>query len=401
MDSQEILKKLAIETSSKIVLLVIDGLGGLPREETGKTELEEARIPNLTSLLERSICGVVDSIFPGITPGSGPAHLALFGYDPFRYQIGRGILSALGIGFPLEPGDVAIRGNFATVDEEGLITNRRAGRISTERNTELCRLFEEVEIEGVKIFVKPDKEYRIVVILRGEGLSDALSDSDPQREGLFPLEVKPLTPSAEKTSHIVNEFISLAKRKLHHTYPANSILLRGFSKHQILPTFSEVYKLKAAAIATYPMYKGIARLVGMAVLETGEDINSQFKTLQENFKSYDFFYLHIKHPDSAGEDGNFGRKVVLIEEVDKNIPLLVELSPDVIIVTGDHSTPALLRSHSWHPSPILIYSRFCRRDSVVRFSERDCVNGGLGRFPAIHIMGLALANAQKLIKYGA
>jgi len=406
MADLDFIRKLVVPATSKIVLLVIDGVGGLPMREGGLTELETARTPNLDALAARSICGLNEPISPGITPGSGPAHLALFGYDPIRYQIGRGVLEALGIGFDLQPSDLAARGNFCTVDAKGLVTDRRAGRISTEKCIELSNLLSGIELPGVEVLVEPVKEHRFLLVLRGDGLSDELTESDPKRLGVPPLPIEPKPeasndPAAQRTAQLVSEFVAQARAILADHHPANMLLLRGFAKLPKWPTMEEAYGLKAAAIATYPMYRGVAKLVGMEALDTGETIAEEFKCLAENYGQYDFFYLHIKKTDSAGEDGDFDRKVAFIEEVDRNMPSLLKLEPEVIVVTGDHSTPALLRSHSWHPVPLLLYSRYCRPDAVKEFSERACATGALGRFPAVEIMPLALANAGRLVRFGA
>jgi len=401
MDNLDLMKQISITSSTKIVLLVIDGLGGLPNPKTGKTELETAKKPNLDQLATRGVCGLIDPLSPGITPGSTPGHLALFGYDPFSFNIGRGVVEAMGIDFSLEPKDIAARGNFCTVDKAGLVTDRRAGRISTEKCTELCRLLDGMVIEGVKIFVQPVKEHRFIAVFRGEGLAPEVSDSDPQQLGVAPNGIKAQQAIARRMANVANEFIAQARTILAKHHPANMVLLRGFSQRPHLPTMSEVYKLKPAAIATYPMYRGLARLVGMPVLETGASIKDEFVTLKQNYAGYDFFFLHIKEADSAGEDGDFERKVRIIEEVDKALPGLTSLEPDVIVVTSDHSTPARLKGHSWHPVPILLYSKWCRPDRVGEFSESACIFGGLGRLPATQVMPLAMAHALKLTKFGA
>jgi len=402
-DNLELIKKISTPSPTKIVLLVIDGLGGLPNPETGKTELETAKTPNLDQLATKSICGLIDPVSPGITPGSPPGHLALFGYDPVKYNemIGRGLVETLGIDFDLKPEDIAARGNFCTVDSSGLITDRRAGRISTEKCTELCRLLEGIAIEGVKLFVQPVREHRFAVVFRGGGLAHEISDSDPQQTGMAPKAVKAKRSTARRTANIANEFIAQAKSILAKHHPANMVILRGFSRRPDIPTMSEVYKLKPAAIAAYPMYRGLAKLVGMQLLKTGAAIAEEFATLKQNYTDYDFFFLHIKGTDSAGEDGDFNRKVRAIEEIDKALPTLTSLEPDVIVVTGDHSTPALLKGHSWHAVPVLINSKWCRADRVGEFSETTCITGGLGRFPATQVMPLAMANALKLNKFGA
>jgi 2,3-bisphosphoglycerate-independent phosphoglycerate mutase len=403
VDNLELIKQLSITSPSKIVLLVIDGLGGLPHPKTGKTELETANTPNLDRLAASSICGLTDPVGPGITPGSAPGHLALFGYDPVKYKemIGRGVVEALGIDFELEPADIAARGNFCSVDNSGLVTDRRAGRISTEKCTELCRLLNEIKVDGVKLFVLPVREHRLAVVFRGEGLSPEVSDSDPQQTGVAPKAVKALNPHADTTATIANKFVAQAKTILAKHHPANMVLLRGFSSLPSIPTMGDIYKLKPAAIASYPMYRGLARLIGMQLLKTGPAITDGFATLKQNYADYDFFFLHIKGTDSAGEDGDFDYKVKVIEEIDKALPALTGLNPDVIVVTADHSTPALLKGHSWHPVPVLLCSKWCRADRVGEFSETACILGGLGRFPATQIMPLAMANALKLAKFGA
>jgi 2,3-bisphosphoglycerate-independent phosphoglycerate mutase len=397
-----IIRELVESAETKIVLLVMDGLGGLPMEPGGLTELETAHTPNLDRLAAQGICGLHQPVAPGITPGSGPSHLALFGYDPIKYQVGRGVLSALGIDFDLKANDVAARGNFCTLDDDGRVADRRAGRIPTEKNEELCALLRQIQLPGVEVFVETVKEYRLLLVLRGEGLSGGLSDTDPQEIGEEPLEPKPLSAEAEETASLVQEFIDQARQILADHHPANMILLRGFSKLPDWPSFEKVFGLRAAAIAAYPMYRGVAKLVGMDVLTTGVPIGEELETLKTHWKDYDYFFFHVKPTDSAGEDGDFDRKVRLIEEVDAVVPQLLALEPDVLLVTGDHSTPSLLKYHSWHPVPVLLWSRHCRTDGVDRFGERACMAGGLGpRIPAVDLMPLAQANAMRLEKFGA
>ncbi|MCK4332132.1 MAG: 2,3-bisphosphoglycerate-independent phosphoglycerate mutase [Thermoplasmatales archaeon] len=398
----DFVRKLIKPAETKVVMLVIDGLGGLPRESDNLTELEVANTPNLDSLASRGICGLQQPVCTGITPGSGPGHLGIFGYDPVKYQVGRGVLAALGIGFDLLPGDIAARGNFCTIDENGNVLDRRAGRISTEKNEELCGLLRNIELPDVDVFVETVKEHRLLLVLRGEGLSGDIIDTDPQMVGKKPLQLKPLSSEAEKTVNLVGKFLNQANEILADHYPANMVLLRGFSKKPNWPTFEEAFGLKSAAIAAYPMYRGLAKLLGMNILEAGTTIKDEFTTLENNWDDYDFFYLHIKKTDSAGEDGDFNRKIAVIEETDGEIPRLLDLNPDVIIVTGDHSTPSLMKAHSWHPVPVLFYSKYCRVDKVDHFGECACITGGLGsRLPAVDIMPLALANAKRLEKFGA
>jgi 2,3-bisphosphoglycerate-independent phosphoglycerate mutase len=401
MDKLELIREISRVSDTKIVLLVIDGLGGLPDLSTGKTELEAANTPNLDALAAKGICGRSEPISPGVTPGSAPGHLALFGYDPVACNIGRGVLEALGVDIDLKPGDIAARGNFCTIDKDGFITDRRAGRITTEKSAELCRLLDGMDIDGTKVIVRPVKEHRLVALFRGDNLRTEISDSDPQQTGVVPDSVEARDIRARRTADIVNRFIAKAKGVLSGHQPANMILLRGFSQQPQLPTMTEIYKLKAAAIASYPMYRGLAKIVGMEVLNTGATIEDELATLKQNYTGYDFFFLHIKETDSAGEDGDYNRKVAALEHIDRLLPGLTALEPDVIVVTGDHSTPATIKGHSWHPVPVLLYSQWCRPDGVSSFSESACILGGLGRLPATDIMPLAMANALKLDKFGA
>ena len=401
MDYLELIKELSVASSTKIVLLVIDGLGGLPNPETGRAELQAARTPNLDELAAIGICGMADPVAPGITPGSGPGHLAVFGYDPIKYRIGRGALEATGIEVKLEQGDVAARGNFCTIDKSGIITDRRAGRISTEKCIELCNLLDGMSIDGIQVMVYPVREHRFVVVFRGEDLSSDVTESDPSRTGEKPLEIEPLSPAAGKLAGSANQFVEKAKAILAEHKPANMVLLRGFSGRPEIPTMQEIYKLNPLAIAIYPMYRGLARLIGMNAVPVGQTLEDEIATLKKEFSNYDFFFLHVKWTDSAGEDGDFGRKVKVLEQVDKAIPDIINLTPDVLVVTGDHSTPAVLRSHSWHPVPVLLYSKHCRSDKVDRFSELELSTGGLGHIQSTQIMPMAMANALKLTKFGA
>ncbi len=402
MLSLEQLKEISRQSGSKIVLLVIDGLGGLPRPETGRTELETAHTPHLAELASKGTCGLTDPVSPGITPGSAPGHLALFGYDPVKYLVGRGILEALGIDFDLKKGDVAARGNFCTIDSKGLVTDRRAGRISTEENAKLCKkLSHNIKLQGAELFVVPVKEHRFLLVLRGEGLTGDAGDSDPEQVGVVPLNVVAHSPKGKKTARLANEFIAEAKADLADSHPANMVLLRGFSQHPNLPTLNETFKLNPAAIAVYPMYRGLAKLVGMKILNAGATIEEEFDTLIKHYAEHDFFFIHVKKTDSTGEDGDFDAKVRALEELDRLLPRITVLNPDVLIVAGDHSTPAMLKGHSWHPVPLVLYSKWCRADHVREFGETACASGGLGKFPAVEVMPLAMANALKLTKFGA
>jgi 2,3-bisphosphoglycerate-independent phosphoglycerate mutase len=398
----QFLKELVVPAQTKIAMIVLDGLGGLPLEPGGRTELESANKPNLDALASQSILGLADPVAPGITPGSGPGHLGIFGYDPMRYEIGRGVLEALGIDFDLGPNDVAARGNFSTVDAQGNLVDRRAGRIPTELNEQLVKILRAIRLDGVETFVQTVKDYRFVFVMRGPGLGDALSETDPQRTGVPPLPVQALKPDSQRSAQLANEFVAQARRLLADKHPANMVLLRGFAKHPEMPTFKDVYGLNAAAIAVYPMYRGLAKLLGMKMLPVkGEGIADEFTVLEQNWSQFDFFYLHVKKTDSSGEDGDFARKAHVIEELDAQLPRLMALKPDVVVVGADHSTPSLLKSHSWHPVPVLIYSRYCRADQIGEYGERACMRGSLGRMRSMELMPIALANAMRLTKYGA
>jgi 2,3-bisphosphoglycerate-independent phosphoglycerate mutase len=401
MNLHHLIRELREPAPTKIVLLVADGVGGLPLEPGGLTELETARTPNLDALARSGVCGLSTPVLPGITPGSGPGHLGLFGYDPLEYRIGRGILEALGINFTVGPRDVATRGNFCTLDAAGRITDRRAGRPSTERCVAMCQKLKDIQIPGVELFVEPVREHRFVVVFRGDGLGDAVNDTDPQATGVAPLPAKGADAVSQKTAEAVNRFVAEADRVLKNDAPTNGVTLRGFARYPKIDTFAEVYGLKAAAIAVYPMYKGLARLVGMDVLEAGSSLGDQIETLKRVWGQYDFFFLHYKYTDSTGEDGNFPAKVQMIERLDAEVPRIRELKPDVFIVTGDHSTPSKMRSHSWHPVPVMLAADTCRFDGVTEFGESACLRGGLGQFPAMYLMSLALAHAGRLGKYGA
>lgn len=401
MDKLDLMRELSIEAKSKIVMLVADGLGGVPIEPGGPTELEAAHTPNLDALAPFSACGHSTPVLPGISPGSGPGHLGLFGYDPLRYEIGRGVLEALGIGFNLGPKDVAIRGNFCTVDGENRITDRRAGRIPTETCVRLVEMLRKIELPGVQLFVEPVKDYRFVLVFRGEGLSGAVADTDPQQVGAKPLPARATSAEGERTAELANRWIAQAAGILADQHPANMLTLRGFAVDPRLPTMMDIYKLRSAAIATYPMYRGVARLVGMDVLETGDTLADQLTTARTHWADYDFFFVHVKKTDSAGEDGDFNRKVQVIEDMDKHIPDLLALKPDVLLVTGDHSTPAKLKRHSWHTLPVLLWSEYSRPSPIKSFGETACLSGSLGFVSHVDLMPLAMAHADRLNKYGA
>lgn len=397
----DLIAPLVATNDSKIVLLSSDGLGGLPHPATGRSELETAKLSRLDALATRAACGLIRHVAPGITPGSGPGHLGLFGYDPLAFRVGRGVLEALGIEFDLRPGDVAARGNFCTVDAAGLITDRRAGRISTDVCVRLTARLREIRLPGVDLFVEPVKEHRFVLVLRGADLDGRLSETDPQVLGRAPLPVQAQEPAASRGADLVNAFVAEARRRLADAAPANMVLLRGFDQLPKLPRFPEVFQLRAAAIAAYPMYRGLAKLVGMEVLKTGGTFAEEVATLRQHWESYDFFFLHYKDTDKAGEDGDFDAKVAALERLDPFIPEIEALGPDVLVVTGDHATPSVLAAHGWQPVPVALWSRYCGADGVTAFSERACGAGSLGTMPAQHLMPLVMANALRLTKFGA
>ncbi len=396
------LQSLILPAQTKIVMLIMDGLGGLPLEPGGKTELESARKPNLDALAARSALGLTIPVAPGITPGSGPGHLGIFGYDPLKFEIGRGALEALGVDFELCPDDLAARGNFCTVDANGILTDRRAGRLPTSQSQALVKILREIRVDGVECFIEPIKEHRFAFIMRGPGLEDSLCETDPQKIGVLPLPVSALQPGSEKAARLLNQFVAQARSRLAVKSPANMIMLRGFAHFPQLPTYSEVFGLHAAAIAVNGMYRGVAKMVGMHILKLGGDtLPDEISALENHWNEFDFFYIHVKKTDTAGEDGDFYRKVQAIEEVDALIPRILSLEPDVVIVSGDHSSPAVLKSHSWHPVPTLLYARHVRADGIAEYGERVCAHGSLGVLPAKDIMPLALANAGRISKYGA
>jgi len=400
VDQLELMSKLSIPGKTKMVLIVMDGVGGLPGPG-GLTELEAARTPNLDALAERSIVGLSTPARPGVTPGSGPGHVALFGYDPIDWPIGRGVLEALGIDFDLGPNDLAARGNFATVDADGNILDRRAGRIPTETGARLVEKLRQIELPGVETFVEVVKEYRFVLVLRGKGLADGLTETDPQMTGVPPLPVEALRPEAETSAKLLNHWLAEARKLLADEEKANSMNLRGIAKVPPIPKMSDLFKMRLGAIATYPMYRGIGRLVGMDVLKTGDTIASEIETLREHWDDYDFFFFHVKKTDSYGEDGNFDGKVHVIEEADEALNDILALKPDVVLISGDHSTPWALKAHSWHEVPVLLWSEYIRPDSVDAFGERPCMQGGLGHICHPDMVPLMMANAGRLTKFGA
>jgi 2,3-bisphosphoglycerate-independent phosphoglycerate mutase len=401
----DLIKSLAVKTPSRIVLLVMDGVGDIPVEELGgKTPLEAARTPHLDTLAARSALGLLDPVLPGVTPGSGPGHTALFGYEPVDHLVGRGVLEGLGIGFDFTSRDVAARFNFATLDEGGRVTDRRAGRIDSECAAELCARLQEAisSIGAAEVIVRPVKEHRGVVVFRGDGLGADLPDTDPQSTGVAPLAPQGVDGPSRATASIAAQFLERAGVILRDEERANTLLLRGFAKYDPLPAYEDVFKLRAAAIAVYPMYRGLAKLAGMEIVEAGSTTADQARALGKAWEGFEYFFVHVKKTDSYGEDGNWKAKLAVIEEVDRDlVPAVLDLGPDVLVVTGDHSTPCALASHSWHPVPVLLHAANSRRDGIEAFGETACAGGSLGRFRGRHLMPVMMGHAGKLKKFGA
>ncbi len=404
------LEHLIQKNSTKILLIVLDGIGGLP-VNNGKTELEIANTPNLDQLAKESALGLHLPVDYGITPGSGPGHLGIFGYDPLEHQIGRGILEALGLGLTVKETDIAIRGNYATVEYQNgnvIVKDRRAGRISTEENKRITqKLKESIKfIDDVEVFLEAGMEHRLAIVLRfPQALpehSALINDTDPQKEGKSPLEPVGKNEWSQKVASVVKKFLERASEVLRDEPRANYILLRGFSQKPKMKSFEERFGLRACAIAVYPMYKGLASLVGMDVVDVqGQSLDDQINTLKEMWNEYDFFFLHVKKTDSYGEDGNWEGKVKVIEEFDSKLPQILALNPDVLVITGDHSTPSVLKGHSWHPVPVLLKSPYVLGMTSSRFTERECLRGELGIFPAKKLINLMLAHSLRLSKFGA
>ena len=400
--------KLQVKTGAKMALIVLDGLGDLAtRSQNWMTPLEAAKTPNLDALTQSGCAqGRMIPVAPGITPGSGPGHLALFGYDPIEWEVGRGVIETLGLGIELKNGDVAARANFCTLDAKGIVTDRRAGRIATEVCERLCAILSSKiqKIGSTEVHIYPGKEHRFVVVFRGQGLEGPLTDTDPTREGLPIAEAKPADPQnagQKKVAKLIADFYKLALPLLAGEKTANGFLMRGVAHQPDIPTFEQRYGLKAAAIAVYPMYKGLSQLVGMEKIEGPETIAQQFERYVKEYDQYDFFFIHYKYTDKAGEDGNFAAKVKAIEDFDAALPILMAKMPDVLAITGDHSTPVAVKGHSWHPQPVLIHSEISGSDKLARFTETGANSGSLGIFEAKYLIRLMQANGRMFDKYGA
>ena len=407
MNLDALYSELTLKTKTKLALVVLDGLGDLATREQGYlTPLEAAATPNLDALSKDSAQGRMVPLAPGLTPGSGPGHLGLFGYDPLEVQVGRGVIEALGLGMELQAGDVCARANFATLDANGIVTDRRAGRIPTETCEKLCALLaaKVKKIGETEVLIRPGKEHRFVVVFRGKGLAGPLTDADPNREGLPIPTVKPRdskSAAQKKVAKLIADFYKAALPVIAREKPANGFLMRGIAHQPEIPLFEERYQLKPAALAVYPMYKGLAQLVGMKKIEGPQTIREQFERYLAEYDNFDFFFIHYKYTDKYGEDGNFAAKKKAIEEFDAALPILLRKKPDVLAITGDHSTPVALRGHSWHPQPVLLHSAYSGSDKLDRFTETGANTGSLGVFEAKHLMRLMQANARMFDKFGA
>jgi 2,3-bisphosphoglycerate-independent phosphoglycerate mutase len=406
MNLDSLYSELTLKTNAKLVLLVMDGLGDLAtKQQNYLTPLEAATTPNLDKLAKESAQGRMIPVAPGITPGSGPGHLGLFGYDPLEFQVGRGVIEALGLAVELKPGDVCARANFATLDSKGIVTDRRAGRIATEVCEKLCaRLAAKIKkIGDTDVIIQAGKEHRFVVVFRGKGLEGPLTDADPNREGFAIPTVQPRdekNAGQKKMAGLIAEFYKAALPILAGEKPANGFLMRGIAHQPHIPLFEERYKLKPACLAVYPMYKGLAQLVGMKKIEA-QTIQQQFELYLKEYDNYDFFFIHYKYTDKAGEDGDFTAKMKAIEYLDAALPIFLRKMPDVLVITGDHSTPVAVKGHSWHPQPVMLHSALSGSDKLERFTETGANLGSLGVFESKYLMRLMQANARMFDKFGA
>lgn len=417
MKRLELLKDLAFPNGTKILLWVFDGVGGLPHPESGKTELEMAQTPHLDAFARQASCGGLEPFGAGVTPGSGPGHMSIFGYPVADFDLARGVVEVLGAervllngeevaDFRLRPSDLAMRGNFATLDDRNgqkVVSDRRANKIATEESARVCeRLSREIHIEGYEVFVMPGEQHRFAVTIRGPELASGLTDGDPQKSGLAVPPIAATRPAAKRAAEVVNAFVEQATTVLEAEPQANTVLLRGIGTPPEIPTMQELYGIRCAAIATYPMYRGIASLVGMDVLEVGSmSHEDEVATLEKHFDDYDFFYLHIKETDSYAHTGEWEKKAGVLEECDPLFERARALGFDVVIVTGDHCTPCLLMEHSWHPIPTMLWSKTVLAGGSQAYTERECYKGTMGVRPSTDLLPLALAEAGRLKKFGA
>ncbi len=403
MDRLNLYRSLARPADTRILYYIVDGIGGLPPSPGGKTELETAATPTFDRLANEGSTGLVTPVAPGVAPGSGPGHLALFGFDPLETTVGRGVLAALGVGFDLQPSDVAARINFCTLDGDGNVADRRAGRIGSDVGAALAERLDDIDLgSGVECIVRHVKEYRACVVFRGDDLDGRVTDTDPQAIGVAPLAPRALDPAADTTAGLARTFVAEAVALLAGEEDANGVLLRGFDTYAPLPSLADLYGVKPAAVAAYPMYRGVARAVGMTVFASEDTVESRVDLTRKAMRDHDFAFVHFKATDSCGEDGDFDAKVEQVEIADQTLARLLELDFDVVMVTGDHSTPATCRAHSWHPIPVLIHGPHCRVNaSQGGFGETACIAGALGPLRGMDVLPLVLAHAGRIAKYGA
>ncbi len=403
----------------KILLLIADGLGDRPVKELGgKTPLEAAEKPNINRLAEEGMVGLIDPIKPGIIPGSDTSHLNYLGYDPYKYYTGRGPFEAMGTGLVLKGGDIAFRANFATVDESGIVLDRRAGRIR-EGTSDLAKSLN-MKIEDVEILFKEGTEHRGALVLRGNGISTEVSDNDPHSDNLEPKKIVATSEKGEKTARILNEFYrrSLVILKDHEInkerrrkglMEANAILYRGGGQVPILPSFKERHSLTGGFVAAVALVSGICKLVGLkdytpagVTGSTDTNIKKKFSAAVEGLREVDFMLVNVKGTDIAGHDGKGVAKKEFIERIDSAMTdTIMKIKDDILICfTGDHSTPASVREHTSDPVPILLRYPGCRRDGVGKFDEISSKDGYL-RLRGNDLIDVLLSSANKSDKYGA
>lgn len=404
----------------KVIFVICDGLADRPIPELGGlTPLEAAPTPHLDKLAYEAECGMMHTLGRGKTPGSDTAHLTLFGYDIATSYSGRGPIEVAGLGMELKHGDVALRGNMGTVID-GMITDRRAGRIRVV--TPVCEALDGMEIDGVTFIVKPGTAHRAGVIIRGEGLSDAIIDADPHVPDVPIRTVTPTddTPEAKKTADVLNKFLARAHEVLKdHQFnkdriaagdlPANYLLVRGAGQYKQVESFEKRYGLSACCIAGGGLYKGIGAFLGMDILEVpgatalpDTDIEAKFKLAVDSLKKYDFVFVHVKAADSLGEDGDHAGKRDFIARIDQAVPVLAGRPDDTLLVwTADHTTPCEMKAHSADPVPIMYHGGAVRTDRVESFGERACGEGGLGFISGLDLMPQVMNLLGKLHLVGA
>ena len=408
----------------KGIIFVIDGMGDRPMKELGdKTPLESANTPSMDKMVTEGITGIMDTIRPGVRPGSDTAHLTLLGYDPYEVYTGRGPFEAAGVDLDVEPGDIAFRCNFETADDDLTITDRRAGRINS-RTDEIADTINQMKIDdNVEIIFKESDAHRGVLVLRGEGLSDKITDADPKHEGNKPKIVKPLDDSdeAKYTADVVNQFVNKSYEMLkdhpvnierieNGEHPANIVLPRGVGAVPQITPFEEKYGLKGACVAETGLIQGIAKLAGMDIIHvpgaTGginTDIDSVHKHIIDTVKSdkYDFILVNVDGADEAGHDGDTIGKRDFIEKIDPIMKDLDAMDDIVLFVTADHSTPVSIMDHSGDPVPVFLKAPGLRVDDVTEYGERAAAKGGLCRIRGSDVIYIIRDLMNEMPKFGA